>query len=467
MIDKTSYLRKKHTRASHPPIAVRRSRYAAHPQVAEASPTSSEVLRFLLLHAPLLYIFRAVPFTATLHSLLVLLVGLHYLVRDERPNRLAALLGYIAGSELLWRAVNGGLIWEYGKYASLLLALLAILKYRLLGRNVFWPALFIVLLVPGIFVAPTFDRQGISFQLSGPVSLAVISMLFSAVELKKAEMQRLLLAVIGPAVSMAILVIFTAATQDVAFYGGGSNEAITGGIGANQVASLLSLGASAAFFYIFLTDTSSQIRRWMIALSTGLTLASVLTFSRAGLWNTLGALAVGAFFMLRDRRQQIRLVSIFLVLGLLVYFTLPILNAYTGGALLVRFNDFDSTGRDVLVQIDYQLFLDNPALGIGVGQSPYYHIPAFGYAKPTHTEYGRLLAEHGSLGVMILILLVVVPMSWAFSSRQPVSKGISIGFAAWALLYMTHAATRMVAPSFAFGLAAARLAVDETQDSKI
>ena len=62
----------------------------------------------------------------------------------------------------------------------------------------------------------------------------------------------------------------------------------------------------------------------------------------------------------------------------------------------------------------------------------------------------------GCLGVAVMVLLIGVSLSRAFSSRSALSKGISTGFTAWALLYMTHAATRMVAPSFAFGLAAAR-----------
>lgn len=425
----------------------------------------SQVARFLLLHAPLMFIFRAAPITATIHSLIVLFIGLYYLIHDKQPIRVTWVIAYIAGAEILWRGMEASPVSEYGKYATLLLCILIILKYRLLGRATLWPLLFIALLIPGIFIAPGFDRQLISFQLAGLVTMAVASMAFSALEFKKSDLQRLFLAVIAPTIAMGFLVAFLAGTTGATFSAGDANEVVTGGIGANQVTSALSLGATAAFFYFFLAGRAQRTRNLMIVLVIGFITLSVLTFSRAGLWNTAGALAMGALFLMRDRRLILKLIGIVLVIGLLGSFVIfPMLNKMTGGTMLVRYSDFDSTGRDVLVRIDYQVFLDNPILGVGVGQSRKYHIPYFGYAKSTHTEYGRLLAEHGSLGLAVIALLIGITLFRVFSHRSPISKAISTGFTVWALLYMLAAATRMVAPSFAFGLAAARF-LPEDKDS--
>jgi hypothetical protein len=336
-----------------------------------------------------------------------------------------------------------------------------LMKYRGKKQVALCPLLLIALLIPGIFVAPKIDRQAISYQLGGPVTLAVASMAFSTIEFKKADLQRLFLAVIAPTISMAFLIIFIGGTQDVSF-SSGANEEITGGIGANQVTSALSLGATAAFFYIFTTQKNKTIRNLMIAISVILLSTSVLTFSRAGLWNTLGAVAMSIPFLFRSRWQGSNAFSIILVFGVLGYFVVfPFLNNLTGGAIASRFSDLDSTGRDVLVEIDYKVFQENPILGVGVGQSVYYHVPYFGYRKPTHTEYSRLLAEHGSLGVAALLLLTGITLSRITSKRSAFSKSVSVSFTTWALLYMTHAATRMVAPSFAFGLAAASFLTEE------
>ena len=424
--------------------------------------TFKQVMVVLVLHLPLIFVFQRVPQLSILHAVLALLLGLHFIIRDERPHRVFWVMAYIAGAEIVWRGVESIPIWEYGKFANMGLAVLALLRYRLLPKVMLWPLLMIALLLPGIFLMPFFDRQAISFQLAGPFALAILSMLFSAIEIRKIDLQRILLAMIAPNMTMAALIAFSLLTGNIAFSGGNANEEVTGGIGANQVTSSISLGASAAFFYIFLAEKDRRIRNLMVAVSVGMMVASVLTFSRAGLWNTLGLVLVAVFFLSRDRWRGSTAIQLLLSLGIISYFVVfPFLVNLTGGALVARFSDFDSTGRDVLVQVDYQVFLDNPVFGVGVGQSIYSHTPYFGYAKPTHTEYGRLLAEHGSLGLSVMVLWLVVTISRFLRRSSAMDKALGLGFIAWGLLYMLHSATRLVAPSLAFGLAMARFALDD------
>jgi hypothetical protein len=429
--------------------------------------TFNQILVFLILHAPLMHLFRNVPFLSTAHSLIILSLGLFCLMNDARPVRVAWVMAYIAGAEILWRGAGGALIWEYGKYSTLILCILLLIKFGRLRDIKIWPIFFIALLIPGIFIAPSFDRQAISFQLSGPITLAVANMAFNTMKFKKSDLQRLFLAMIAPTVSIAFLSTDLIFTGDITFSGGGSNEAVTGGIGANQIASALSFGATAAFFYAFMTWENRRVRNFMIAIAVFLLAIAVLTFSRAGLWNTLGALMVAVFFLMRDRLRRSRILTILTQLSIAAYFIIfPFLLNLTGGAVVDRFSDFDSTGRDKIVEIDYDLFLANPVFGVGVGQSTYYHIPYFGYAKPTHTEYSRLMAEHGSLGVTAMVLLALVTLYRFLSRRSPFSKSLSASMSVWCLLYMMHAATRMVAPSFVFGLAAARFLPEEEKSGK-
>jgi len=451
--------------ASHRPSApwvspADRARQQASLPPAEL--TFKQVMVVLVLHLPLIFVFQRVPQLSTLHAVLALLLGLHFIIRDERPHRVFWVMAYIAGAEIVWRGVESIPIWEYGKFANMGLAILALLRYRFMKKAAIWPLLMVALLLPGIFLMPFFDRQAISFQLAGPFALAILSMLFSATEIEKPDLQRILLAMIAPNMTMAALIAFSLLTGNIAFSGGNANEEVTGGIGANQVTSSISLGASAAFFYIFLAEKDRRIRNLMVAVSVGMTVASVLTFSRAGLWNTLGLVLVALFFLVRDRWRGSVAVQLLLSLGVVFYFVVfPFLVNLTGGALVARFSDFDSTGRDVLVQVDYQVFLDNPVFGVGVGQSVYYHTSYFGYAKPTHTESSRLLAEHGSLGMGVMVLWLVVAISRFLRRSSAMDKALGLGFVAWALFYMLHAATRMVAPSLAFGLGMAHFALDD------
>ncbi|GAB4539787.1 MAG: O-antigen ligase family protein [Anaerolineales bacterium] len=447
------------------------SRYRrSEPPAAQDAPeiTLRQFIWLLVLHAPLVFIFQAAPIVGRLHSLVALAAGFYVVSKDSTPARSAWVIAYIVASEVLWRGTGAAIFWEYSKYSVLILSVLMMFKFRLFGKMSALPLLFLALLVPGVFLAENLSRQTLAFQLSGLVTMAIASMTFSAMQFEKKDLQRFFLALIVPNISLAALIAYNLATQDLSF-SSGSNNAVSSGIGANQVSSALSLSATAAFYSVFLLRKQAALRNLMIAVAVGMISASVLTFSRAGLWNAGGALAAGALFLIRDNRQRGRALAAFITMSLLGYFFIfPALNNFTGGALEERFSSLDTTGRDVIFQIDYHLFTKNPVFGVGVGQSLKYHpVDGFGFVKETHTEYGRLLAEHGSLGIAIILILILTPAFRALFSKQNfLTKSISASFSAWALLYMTHAATRMAAPAFAFGLAAANFSTEEEPDKQ-
>src|SRR5690606_12199541 len=68
------------------------------------------------------------------------------------------------------------------------------------------------------------------------------------------------------------------------------------------------------------------------------------------------------------------------------------------------------TGRETLMETEFQMFLDNPIFGVGVGKNREERIEMTGIVAASHSEVTRLLAEHGMLGVMALALLVCVPL---------------------------------------------------------
>ena len=77
---------------------------------------------------------------------------------------------------------------------------------------------------------------------------------------------------------------------------------------------------------------------------------------------------------------------------------------------------------------------------------------AYGYKKAAaHTEYSRMLAEHGLLGLFALIILISLFVFNVFKSGSYYSKFIKIFFGVLALLTMGHSAMRLVMPSFIYG----------------
>src|SRR5690606_38226942 len=85
------------------------------------------------------------------------------------------------------------------------------------------------------------------------------------------------------------------------------------------------------------------------------------------------------------------------------------LDEFTGGALGSRFRDTDPTGRDELAQEDVEVWLDHPVMGVGPGRAYAYRDVAGPLEEAAaHTEFTRLLAEHGVLGLLAIATLGAV-----------------------------------------------------------
>ena len=68
-------------------------------------------------------------------------------------------------------------------------------------------------------------------------------------------------------------------------------------------------------------------------------------------------------------------------------------------------------------------FRENLILGIGPGMSRAYRLYNFNDPKHTHTEYTRLLAEHGTFGLFVIVLLIRITFK-NFKSNEGISKSI-------------------------------------------
>lgn len=180
---------------------------------------------------------------------------------------------------------------------------------------------------------------------------------------------------------------------------------------------------------------------------------SVLTFSRGGIYNALGATIAVILFQIPNLRNSLkRLVP---VVGLAAFFLLmvfPYLDDFTGGALQTRFEDTDTTGRLDIVEADLQIFTNNPILGAGVGEARELREEYFGRAVGAHTEFTRILAEHGLFGIFAILALTIGVISRLRKLQLNLSKALAMGAVVWSSLFMMNAGMRLAAPSFMWGL---------------
>ncbi|HKI87312.1 MAG TPA: O-antigen ligase family protein, partial [Thermoanaerobaculia bacterium] len=350
--------------------------------------------------------------------------------------------------------------YEFGKYATGVLAFAAILRYGVWHRAKKLPILYFSLLLPSLAVLPYFDRQRIAFNLSGPFALALAATFLSTVQLRKEDLQWIYLAILGPAIGLAALALSSTLALKTIDFAVSSSET-SAGIGADQVSSVLGLGALVAFLYCF-----TKLRyRFLLYLMAGLFLwlgaQSVLTFARGGLWTMVGAVAVASFYFLRERGSRGALiVRGGLLVVAAVFLVYPFLDQISGGSVSRRFESFNSSGRTQIAQADLEAFEEHPIFGLGPGQSLYFHAEVFRLSN-AHTEFSRMLSEHGSFGLAAFVIMLIMAAGNGLKQKNKKSRGLAFSFTAWGLLFMLHSAMRLVAPSFLFGLGMAKLMPEE------
>lgn len=414
----------------------------------------SEVLLAVLAGNILLAVAaQSSPLISTAWAFSTLAVGVIVLTRKNALNNMVVVAAYVVGAELIWRATQAKVFWEYGKYVLIVLFGLALVR-SLRGRLEWRAILFAVCLMPSLAVLPYFDRQEIAFNLSGPIALGMAIAVLSKVAIDRVLLVRISLAGLGPIVGLAFLATFgtiQADRNELHLWG----KASTAGFGPNQVSSILGLGILLVFVLFFVGPRNRLSRFTFGFLGVWLTAQAMLSFARGGLWTAAGAILVAAFFVARDRRERgLLLVAAVAGFVMLRFFVIPATDELTGGGVSQRFSSFDLTGREKIMKADWIVFLENPLFGVGPGQSYGAHAITF-RASSAHTEYTRLLAEHGSFGVVAMLMLAWISWRRVRKKQTTEEKGLSLALTAWALLYMAHSAMRLAAPAFVFGLGGA------------
>jgi hypothetical protein len=410
----------------------------------------------ILAHPLLALAMRASSVLATAHALFTVALGLSFALFSKDTHKAGYVAAYIAGAEVLWRMTNVQIYWEAGKYFTILILGIAFFRIKPWQRTGL-PVLYFGLLSMSIPLVlsrlgtSSAARDAISFNLSGPFALMVCALYFSQITLDQNAMRRLAWWVILPIIGIATLTASGTLSAGPIVFTGESNFATSGGFGPNQVSAILGLGGGLALL-LLITGKGLASRWFTIFLALGLLTLSALTFSRGGLYNAAIMAILALAHNLRDTRRRIATILALLIIGLIGgYIIFPRLNAFTGGMLGQRFSDLNTTSRAEIAQADLDIWFANPMLGVGPGISKTERI--FGFGIASHTEYTRILAEHGSAGLLSLLVLFWIAARTYFRAPNIEAQIWVAALLAWPLLEMSHAAMRVVAISFLFGLA--------------
>ena len=416
-----------------------------------------KIIVLLLLHIGLAYLMRTLTIVATVHGWAVLLVGVWIALTAKDERKVIPVVAYITGAEVLWRMTDAGVLWEFGKYATAAIMIISLLRRKKGLKNAALPILFILLFLPSIiltidaFGLTEMTRELISFNLSGPLATGIYLLYFLQLEMDDQLVSKTVWNAVYPIIGILFLAFYSTVTATEIEFGSESVFRTSGGYGPNQVSAVLGLGA---LLLIMLSIQAGKRKGRLLGffLALGLITQSFLTFSRGGIYNFVIALGGALLILALKGTSSFRGLMIVLIFALIVMFVvIPQIEQLTGGAFSARFTDMDLASREDLALADLNLFIKNPLIGIGPGMASFQR--SFSQIIANHTEFTRILAEHGSLGALALLILVYYLIRAFFKAPGVFAKAWVVAFAFWAMVEMAHAAMRIVAIPLMLGLA--------------
>jgi O-antigen ligase len=420
----------------------------------------------MLFHAFLGALIFVLPFISKVYTLIIFVFGLFYIIKNKNKNNEALIVSaYVVSVEVLLRMTDGMIFNEFGKYSILIFMFLGMV-YSGFSKNATMYWFFLILLIPGIILSSltsnfeTNIRKAIAFNISGPVCLG-----FSAIYCfqRKITFDRLkeVISVFSlPLISILVyLYLYSPSVKDVVT-GTQSNFETSGGFGPNQVSTILGLGIFVFFVQLLLNSKNRLLQFVNGGLVLVFAFRGIVTFSRGGVYTGIVmiflfvvVLYFQANFKTKPKIGLIIILSVIAALGVWVYSSIQ-----TGGLIDKRYANQDVrgrekksqlSGRETLIASELQMFLDNPIFGVGVGRNKEIREKETGIQSASHNEITRMLAEHGSLGVIDLMILFFTPLFLFVNNRQNL---LALSFLAFWLLTINHAAMRLAAPAFVYAL---------------
>ncbi|WP_276133193.1 O-antigen ligase family protein [Polluticoccus soli] len=364
--------------------------------------------------------------------------------------------------------------YELGKYFLVVaIMLLILLKARQRKEHSHHSSGYWIIgaIIPSIFVnIVVFNLDQWIFNLLGILELATLLILVSFERWSIERFCRTLQYALIPVVPVAVYLTLSASDFSRITFDLSANSVASGGFASNQVSTIL---GAAVVLLLVLQILKRPLFTWRFldfGLLGLLIFRGFLTFSRGGMMvaglAVLIALSPSIFASVRSFFRFGVVGALIVVLSAVIF---QKVNAITGNLLLLRYKgetystisgasakDVNTilSGRGDIAVSDLLIFKDNFVFGVGPGISKTLR-SKYGFENiAAHTEFTRLLSEHGIGGLVIAIVLIVFPVWWISRQKIAAWKGIVAALFALAILTTFHAAMRTNTSIVLYALAA-------------
>jgi hypothetical protein len=416
------------------------------------------LLLVIIFHVGLALVSRYISVLATIHALITITISIYLSLSSKTSKMIVFIVSYIIGAELFWRMTGANVFWEFGKYASLVVIGIGLIRFKQ-WKNAFLPLFYLALLLVSLPATVTWfgwgsqAREAISFNFSGPLLLAFSIIFFSQVKFDFPQLKQIAWVMTVPIISVFTLAFYSTITAQSIVFTNESNFTTSGGFGPNQVSAILSLGV-VLMFLLILFEKNLQVRMIAIILFGLFLIQSILTFSRGGLYNAAICIFFAILHIIQNKRSRTRFILLFIVLTFIsVNVIYPQLDKFTNGLLSQRFTDTGLTNRGEIALGELMVWQDYPWFGTGPGVSKYVAFRYTNIYAAAHTEYTRTLSEHGMFGLLALIIMGVMIIRSYLKAPNWIYKTWVVILLLWPMAEMAQAAMRVAAIPVLLGMA--------------
>jgi hypothetical protein len=429
----------------------------------------------ILLHIVIGALLYYNMYTAKLYGYSIIIGGMLYIINAKnKNNEVLYATAYMVGGEIVLRMTNGNPVYEFSKFGVIFFMLIGV-YYSGVSKNAIAYWIFLLLLVPSVILTSTelnytiSLRKEISFNVSGPLCLGVCSIYAYQRKVTLEQINNILLCIALPIVSCVVYVIlFTPNIRDV-ITGTDSNGLASGGFGPNQVSTMLGLGMFVFASRLMLLSKTKYLFIINLLITLIITYRGFITFSRGGMITGFVMIfilvVIYYFFTSKVKRLKILLMTCLVTLAFSLAWSYS--SEQTSGLINKRYANQDAagrvkddnlSGRTELAADEIETFLKNPIFGVGVGRNMEKRFEETGELIVSHNEVTRMVAEHGSLGILGLMILLFTPLILYIDNKYNIYL---LCFLAFWLLTINHAAMRLAAPAFMYSLSLLKVSPHE------
>lgn len=437
--------------------------------------TSTNYFKWVALHLAIGTAVYFAPFLAKVYAIALLVIGFSYVIKSKNANNEALYVAaYIVGVEVFLRMTEGSFFEQYAKYFVMGILILG-MYYRGLSKNAWIYLLYGLLLFPSVILAfftlnyETDIRKAITFNIVGPVTLMIAALYCYERKLTYKQLLGMLDMMVYPLIATLVYMFaYTPSIKDVVT-STESNFETSGGYGPNQVSTILGLGIFLFFVKIVMQSKNKKTLALNIFFFLAITFRGIVTFSRGGViagFLMIMLLIIMLLYYTKTKAKSKVAILVFVggfaLMGVWTYTSVQ-----TSGLIDKRYANEDArgrekasklTGREVLIESEFNMFLDNPIFGVGVGKNKEYRLKETGINAASHNEVSRMLAEHGMFGLLALLLLIIVPLGLYVNNQQNI---FVLSFLVFWILTINHASMRLAAPAFIYALSLLKVSFED------